>query len=217
LRGVSRRVVLTLGEPALKLLAISGSLRAASINTAFCHAAAQLAPEGVAVTVYDGLGRLPLFNPDLESLPPAEVLRLRAAVHEADAVLIASPEYAHGVSGVMKNALDWLVSFEGFVAKPVAVVNTSPRAHHAYDALLETLRTMSATLIPEGCVSMQLLAACTTQTQMIETPIPCVVLNRFAVQKQAPASGAFRLLHQSVAGAQSELLVRSERSGNRCV
>jgi chromate reductase len=155
----------------LKLLAIPGSLRTASINAAFCHAAVQLAPVGLDVSVYTGLGQLPLFNPDLEMTPPAEVLRLRAAIHEADALLMASPEYAHGVSGVMKNALDWLVSFEGFVAKPVAVVNTSPRAHHAYDALLETLRTMSATLIPEGCVTIQLLAACTTQAEMIKTPM----------------------------------------------
>ncbi len=153
----------------MNLLALAGSLRAQSINAAFCRAAAQLAPAGLEVTVYPGLGRLPLFNPDLEAAPPAAVIELRSAVGAADALLIASPEYAHGVSGVMKNALDWLVSFEGFVGKPVAVVNTSPRAHHAYDALLETLRTMSAQPIPEACGALQLLGACSTEAQMLES------------------------------------------------
>jgi len=124
----------------------------------------------MAVHLYGAMGELPLFNPDLEVDPPRAVRALREAIARADAVLIASPEYAHGVSGVMKNALDWLVSFEGFVAKPVAVVNASPRAHHASDALLETLRTMSAALIPQGCVSIPLLGTCTTEAQMLASP-----------------------------------------------
>lgn len=156
-------------QPPMKLLALAGSLRTHSINAAFCRAAAQLAPAGLTVAGYPGLGRLPLFNPDLETEPPAAVIELRVAVGAADALLIASPEYAHGVSGVMKNALDWLVSFEGFVGKPVAVVNTSPRAHHAHDALLETLRTMSARPIPEACSALQLLGACRTEAQMLES------------------------------------------------
>src|SRR5512139_2459361 len=150
----------------MKILALPGSLRAASINAAFCRAAARLAPIGMDVTVHASLGSLPLFNPDLEPSAPDAVQALRSAVGRADALLIASPEYAHGVSGVMKNALDWLVSFEGFVGKPVAVVNTSPRAYHAYDALLETLRTMSATIIPDACVALPLLGECTAEQQM---------------------------------------------------
>src|SRR5262245_51317788 len=115
----------------MNVLAISGSLRAASVNAAFCRAASRLAPPGIVVTHFQGLGSLPLFNPDLEHRPLPMVEEFRAVVGAADALLIASPEYAHGISGVMKNALDWLVSYEGFIAKPVAVVNTSPRAHHA--------------------------------------------------------------------------------------
>ena len=120
---------------AMKVLAISGSLREASINSAFCRAAAQLAPTGIKVTFFSGLAALPLFNPDLEAAPPPAVQSLRAAISENGALLIASPEYAHGISGPMKNALDWLVSFEGTVGKPIALVNTSPRARHAYESL----------------------------------------------------------------------------------
>src|ERR1700750_2823244 len=97
----------------MKVLAVSGSLRAASINSALCRAAARLSPPGMHVDVFCGLGDLPLFNPDLETLPPDAVQSFRSAVGHADALFIASPEYAHGISGAMKNALDWLVGFEG--------------------------------------------------------------------------------------------------------
>ncbi|XZG69006.1 NADPH-dependent FMN reductase [Chitinibacteraceae bacterium HSL-7] len=128
----------------MKCLGLCGSLRVASTNRALLGAMQRLAPSGCELDVYDGLGGLPLFNPDLECHEPSSVAALRMAVVNADLVLIASPEYAHGVSGVMKNALDWLVGSEAFVRKPVAVLNASPRAHHAYDALCETLDVMSA-------------------------------------------------------------------------
>lgn len=154
----------------MNVLAISGSLRAASVNSAFCRAASRLAPEGLVITVFDKLGVLPLFNPDLEVDPPRPAEDFRAAVGRADALLIASPEYAHGLSGVIKNALDWLVGFEGFVGKPVAVVNTSPRARHAYASLQEVLRTMSATIMDEPSVALPLLGACVTEDDMVESP-----------------------------------------------
>ena len=92
---------------------------------------------------------------------------LRAAVEGTDVLLIASPEYAHGMAGPMKNALDWLVSFEGVVGKPVALVNTSPRARHAYESLREVLRTMSTSLVAEAAIP--LLGACTTEQAMLES------------------------------------------------
>jgi chromate reductase, NAD(P)H dehydrogenase (quinone) len=153
----------------MKVLAIPGSLRAASINAAFCRAAARLAPPPLQVSLFDGLRGLPLFDPDLEADPPGPVREFRAAVAEARALIIASPEYAHGVSGVMKNALDWLVSFEGFIDKPVAVVNTSARAKHADDALREVLRTMSARILPEASVTLPLLGSCTTDEAMVSS------------------------------------------------
>jgi len=154
----------------MKLLAISGSLRAASINSALCRAAARIAPPSLQVSVFTGLGTLPLFNPDLESLPPPAVQAFRAAVAEASALLIASPEYAHGVSGSIKNALDWLVSFEGTVYKPIALINTSPRAHHAYESLREILQTMSTHIVAEASVTIPLLGTCVTEEEMIRSP-----------------------------------------------
>jgi NAD(P)H-dependent FMN reductase len=154
----------------MRVLALSGSLRQASLNSAFCRVAAQLAPPQLTVAVYAGLAGLPLFNPDLEGNPPAAVLDFRAAVGAADALIIASPEYAHGISGPMKNALDWLVSFEGTVNKPIALINTSPRARHAYAAMLEVLQTMSTRVVAEASVTLPLLGACSTEEAMLATP-----------------------------------------------
>ena len=134
----------------MRLLAISGSLRRASANTAALEALARLAPEGVKVLVYRELADLPPFNPDddVEDKPkPEPVETLRALVGASDALIIAAPEYAHGVPGVLKNALDWLVASENFAGKPVALVNTSPRAFHAQASLREILATMAARVV----------------------------------------------------------------------
>ena len=154
----------------MKVLAISGSLRLASINSALLRAAARLSPPNVEVRLFRTVGELPLFNPDLEPRMPPQVATLHAEVAASDALLIASPEYAHGVTGTIKNALDWLVSFEPFIHKPVAVLNASPRAHHADDALRETLRTMSALIVEEASVSISLLGAHLTEDGMVENP-----------------------------------------------
>jgi NAD(P)H-dependent FMN reductase len=142
----------------MKLIAISGSLRAASLNTSVLHAACRLAPAGVEIELFDGIDQLPFFNSDLEGGHlPAQVVRFRAAIGAADGVLISSPEYARGVSGVMKNALDWLVGSQEFPGKAVALINTSPRATHALAALTTTLETMSAQLIRDASITLPLL------------------------------------------------------------
>ncbi len=154
-----------------RVLCLSGSLRRASSNTAALQAARQLAPETLELVLHDGLGALPLFNPDddVEPLPPS-VLALREAVGRADALLIACPEYAHGVPGVFKNLLDWLVGSLEFPGKPVLLLNTAARgSHHAQEALAEILRTMSAELLTTrslpvalpgaGCMPEQILAS----------------------------------------------------------
>lgn len=142
----------------MMVLTISGSLRAASSNSRLLHAAALLAPRSLTIVSFGGLGALPHFNPDLDIDPfPEPVQALRRAVDSADAMLISSPEYAHGVSGVLKNALDWLVSGVEIVGKPVGLLNASPRATHAQAALAETLVTMAATIVPAASLPVPLL------------------------------------------------------------
>ena len=133
------------------IVGISGSLRARSSNTELLGAARLAAHDRIALSLFDGLAGLPHFNPDDDApgaaLPPA-VMALRRAIASADGVLISSPEYAHGVPGSLKNALDWLVSGPEMVYKPVGLLNASPHSTHAQASLAETLRTMSAELVP---------------------------------------------------------------------
>jgi NAD(P)H-dependent FMN reductase len=143
----------------VRVLAISGSLRRVSSNTALVHAAVQLAPPEVTVAVYGQLEDLPPFNPDRDTdaePPPVAVQEFRRALQGCEAVLISSPEYAHGVPGALKNALDWVVSSGEFVEKPVAVVNASRRATHAWNSLVETLTVMSARVIHDASVTLPL-------------------------------------------------------------
>ncbi|MBI1423844.1 MAG: NAD(P)H-dependent oxidoreductase [Gammaproteobacteria bacterium] len=154
----------------MKILAISGSLRKASLNSMLLRAIARVAPPDIDIILYRGLGELPLFNPDMEDPVPAAVAMLREQIVAADAIIIASPEYAHGVSGVMKNALDWMVGNESFVYKPVALLNTSPRASHAFAALRETLTTMSARVIDAACITVPLLGTGLVEDAIVRDP-----------------------------------------------
>jgi chromate reductase len=153
----------------MTVLAFCGSLRRVSMNAALLRATARLAPAGIKVEIFGGLAALPLFNPDLETQMPAAVQVMQDAVARCDALLIASPEYAHGVTGVLKNALDWLVSFEGFIDKRVAIFNASPRSVHADAALRETLITMSADIVAGACLALPLRGLNLTEQQMFES------------------------------------------------
>lgn len=133
---------------ALRITAFSGSLRASSTNTALLREIAARVPDEVSVELFP-LGGLPLFNPDFETDLPDAVAHFRGVISASDTLIIATPEYAHGVSGVLKNALDWLVGCEGFAGKPVLVLNAAPRAHHAVAALRETLSAMAARLVDD--------------------------------------------------------------------
>ncbi|BCM22458.1 NADPH-dependent FMN reductase [Mesorhizobium sp. J8] len=133
-----------------EIVAISGSLRAASTNSALLAALAANAPADCRVRVYDGLGRLPIFNPDDEGeRTPPEAARLIEMITRADGVIVSCPEYAHGVPGGMKNALDWLVSRDAAVGKPAMLVHASPRSLYARAALAEIMRTMSLAMYEE--------------------------------------------------------------------
>jgi chromate reductase, NAD(P)H dehydrogenase (quinone) len=141
----------------VRVLAISGSLRRASSNSALVSAAVLLAPDGIEVSVFEELAQVPPFNPDLDTdAPPGGVITLRDALDHCDAILICSPEYAHGVSGVLKNALDWVVSSGELIDKPIALINASTRAMLAYASLTETLTTMSARVVDDASVTIPL-------------------------------------------------------------
>jgi chromate reductase len=143
----------------MKILALSGSLRAASLNSALLRVFARLAPANIGIQQFDGMAHLPLFNPDLEALHLQPVAALREAIRAADVLLIASPEYAHGITGVLKNALDWMVSCEVLVSKPVVILNASPRAIHADASLREIITMMSGDIIVEASISLAIVGA----------------------------------------------------------
>lgn len=155
----------------MNILALSGSLRAASLNTALLRAVARLAPADIDVVLYRRLGELPLFNPDIEASDPEPVTDLRKHILSADALIIASPEYAHGVTGVMKNALDWMVGNESFVHKPVALLNASPRATHAQAALRETVSVMSARIIDDASITLPIIGANLDEEGMVHDAV----------------------------------------------
>ena len=140
----------------MRILAICGSLRAKSSNGALLDAAAELAPAGVRVERFGGLGELPHFNPDVDvDPPPPAVARWRAALRDADAILLSSPEYVHGVPGALKDALDWIVSSGEFAGKPLALIDTS-RSTFATAQLREILGTMEARFVPEASITLHL-------------------------------------------------------------
>lgn len=113
----------------IKVLAISGSLRKASFNTLALRAAKELAPEGVEVTLYEGLRDIPPYDDDIRTGEgyPAPVVALRQAIAAADALLVATPEYNYSISGVLKNAIDWVSRppAQAFDNKPCAVMGAA--------------------------------------------------------------------------------------------
>ena len=141
----------------MKILTLCGSLRARSVNRALLRAFARLAPAGFVVQPYEPLGRLPHFNPDMDGeMVAAEVVALRSAVTGADALVVSTPEYAHGLPGSFKNALDWLVSDPTFAGKPIVILHASRGSTWALDSLTEVLRTMSARIVGPACVALPL-------------------------------------------------------------
>lgn len=141
----------------LFVLAMSGSLRKGSTNTALLEAARLLTQADVEIQLWNRQGELPQFTPDLEDAPPKVVREFRDLVGCADGLLIACPEYARGVPGAFKNALDWLVGGETFITKKFALWNASPRAHEAQKSLRMVLETMSGICVEEAALALPLI------------------------------------------------------------
>ncbi|MBY2924000.1 NADPH-dependent FMN reductase [Rhizobium leguminosarum] len=127
----------------MKILAISGSARRNSTNTAMLQAVRAVAPNEIEISIFDGVGRLPVFSPDLEGehLPEA-VRNFIDVIAQSDGVIITSPEYVRSIPGGLKNAIDWLVSGDEIVHKPIALLHAS----HRGDEMLAGLRTVLATI-----------------------------------------------------------------------
>jgi chromate reductase len=140
------------------VLALCGSQRKQSMSGGLLRACRERARPGLDVLLFEEHKQFPLFNPELTT-PPDGVRALHDAVDAADAILIASPEYAHGVTGTIKNTLDWLVGHPGFVGKRVAMLNPAWESHHADDNLREILGMMSAELILDACVRIPVIGS----------------------------------------------------------
>jgi chromate reductase, NAD(P)H dehydrogenase (quinone) len=161
-------------ERPLQILAVSGSLRSASKNRSLLEAAQLLAPPGSRITLDWSLATLPHFNPDLDDLDertlPPTAARWREGVARADGLLISSPEYAHGIPGVLKNALDWLVSCTSFPGKPVALLGASAMSVYAPAQLREILTTMNARFVDEASIAVPVPGSAMDATAIAADP-----------------------------------------------
>jgi len=132
----------------MRVLGISGSLREDSHNSALLRAAAERLPAGAELIVYAGLAEIPPYDEDVEAHGvPVAVAELREAVHAADAVLLATPEYNHSIPGQLKNALDWVSRPAGESAlsgKPAAAIGASTGMFGAVWAQAEARKVLGA-------------------------------------------------------------------------
>jgi len=127
----------------MKLLAISGSTRRASSNTALLQALARAAPGSIGITLFDGVLNLPVFTPDLEGdHTPAKIKAFCESIRASDGLIIASPEYVRAIPGGLKNAIDWLVSRDEIINKPIVLAHAS----HRGDDMLKSLRAVLGTV-----------------------------------------------------------------------
>jgi chromate reductase, NAD(P)H dehydrogenase (quinone) len=128
-----------------KIVAISGSTRQLSTNLNLIEAIIELYSDELDIKMFQGLSDIPHFNPDLDTEnPPKAVSDFRRQLNEADGILICTPEYAMGVPGTLKNAIDWTVSSMEFTHKPVALITASSSGQKGHQSLMETLKIIES-------------------------------------------------------------------------
>ncbi|MCP1199998.1 NADPH-dependent FMN reductase [Notoacmeibacter sp. MSK16QG-6] len=143
----------------MKILAISGSARQASTNAAMLHVFQQMAPSGIVMDLLPPVNLLPVFSPDTEGEnTPPEIEALLAAIDESDGLIFASPEYVRAIPGGLKNLIDWLVSRDAIIDKPIAIAHASHRGDDMLDSLRTVLATVSASFSSEIFVRFALMA-----------------------------------------------------------
>lgn len=151
----------------MKLLALSGSLRHFSTNTALLRAIQNRTPTNTSITIWKSFKDFPIFSPDGEGAQTPLIIReFVQQVEMADGLIVSCPEYAHGIPGGFKNALDWLVSNEKFPGKSVMIAHASHRGEFVLSALHEVLKTMSANIIEDAFLRIPLMSK--TQTEIDE-------------------------------------------------
>jgi NAD(P)H-dependent FMN reductase/RimJ/RimL family protein N-acetyltransferase len=185
----------------LRILAIFGSLRARSTNLLLLESAAILVGKEMRLEIFPDLGSIPLFNPDRTDVPTA-VATLRASIQAADAVIFSTPEYAHGLPGALKNALDWLVGGIELTDKPVVLFNASPRSIYAQAALREVLVTLGARMLEDASVTIPLTADSRTPQQLVTDG---AIAQPIAAALQRLAAGITALAANSTAAASQPL------------
>ncbi|GBE68096.1 FMN reductase [Mycobacterium sp. MFM001] len=159
-----------------RILALIGSLRAGSYNRQLAEAAVKLAPDGIEVEIYEGLGDVPFYNEDIDepATIPSSADALRAAVRSADALLLVTPEYNGTVPPALKNAIDWASRPQprgAIFQKPVVVIGTSGGRYGgawAHDDARKTARVAGATVLEEATLSVPRAA-----TRFADTPPVC--------------------------------------------
>jgi len=162
----------------ITVLLISGSSRDGSTNAAVLRTAAALAPAGVRTVLYAGIGELPLFNPDDDregALVDPRVAAMRAAVADADAVLVCTPEYAGALPAALKNLLEWTIGDAGTYEKPVAWINAAgpaapSGAADAHDSLRRVLGFAGAEIVESACVRAPIARAMVGPDGLVHDP-----------------------------------------------
>jgi NAD(P)H-dependent FMN reductase len=138
------------------ILAISGSLREGSSNHNILQYLGRIMPEEINYTIYEGISSIPAFDPGIDDdNPPAGVTDFRGKISQADGIIICTPEYAFGVPGALKNALDWTVSSASFSGKPTALITASTSGENAHEAMIKILGAIDAKLTPETTLLIQ--------------------------------------------------------------
>lgn len=177
----------------MKLLAISGSARLASTNTALLRALAEVSP--VDVELFHALHQLPVFSPDLEgeSTPPV-VTKFIRSIEQADGLIISSPEYVHAIPGGLKNAIDWLVSGEVITDKPVALIHASHRGDDMLASLRLVLRTVTSAFQEQVFLRLPLISKSPEEvSEFLSTPENIALLQSFNAEFNAAISKSLGL------------------------
>ncbi|MEB3864597.1 NAD(P)H-dependent oxidoreductase [Acinetobacter sp. IK31] len=155
----------------MKILAISGSAREASTNTALLRAMKDIAPSSIEFSVFHSLNKLPIFSPDDEGeKTPAIVEEFIKSVSASDGIIISSPEYIRCIPGGLKNAIDWMVSRTEIIDKPIVLVHASSRGDDMLVSLRRVLSTVSSNFFEDLFLRISLLSKSPEQIiEMLQT------------------------------------------------